>query len=170
MIEQCAVRLREQERKKPPVVRNGEFLRDEAAVQLTHECPLPPGHCFRVRDDGGIGGGMLLARQAGSRLLYDRAVDILHAREDTVRLLLPLKVGAKIHDRAQRIICERLRVPLRDAGELAAAQQQSRPDHAAVHGRQAAEVARVRRAAQQPALKCQRVVFHFAVPPPRLVL
>ena len=113
---------------------------------------------------------MLLARQAGSRLLYDRAVDILHVRQDAIRLLLPLKVGAKIHDRAQRIICERLRVPLRDAGELAAAQQQSRPDHAAVHGRQAAEVARVRRAAQQPALKCQRVVFHFAVPPPRLVL
>ena len=170
MIEQRTVCLRKQERKKLPVMRNGEFLRDETAVQLAHECALPAGHCFRVRDDGRIGVGVLFPRQAGRRLLHDRAVDILHAREDTVRLLLPLQIRAEVNNRAQRILAERLRIRLCDAGKLAAAQQQSRPDHAAVHGRQAAEVARVRRAAQQPALKCQRVVFHFSASPPRLGL
>ena len=42
--------------------------------------------------------------------------------------------------------------------------------YGAVHRRQAAEVARVRRAAQQIALRDQRVSFHFAVLPPRLGL
>lgn len=170
VVEQCTVRLREQKRKKLPVVRDGECLRDETAVQLAHERPLPAGHRFRVRDDGRIGVGVLLARQAGRRLLHDRAVDILHARQDTVRFLLPLEVRAEIHDRAQRIFRECLCVRLCDAGKFAAAQQQARPDRAAIHGGQATEVARIRRAAQQPALRGQRVVFHFAVSPPRLLL
>lgn len=170
VVEQRAVRLREQKRKKLPVVRDGECLRDETAVQLAHERPLPAGHRFRVRDDGRIGVGVLLARQAGRRLLHDRAVDILHARQDTVRFLLPLEVRAEIHDRAQRIFRECLCVRLCDAGKFAAAQQQARPDRAAIHGGQAAEVARIRRAAQQPALRGRRVVFHFAVSPPRLLL
>ena len=113
---------------------------------------------------------VLLPRQTGRRLLHNRAVDILHAREDTVRLLLPLQIRAEVHNRAQRIARERLRIRLRDAGKLAAAQQQARTDRAAVRCGQAAEVARVRRAAQQPALKCQRVVFHFSASPPRLGL
>lgn len=170
VVEQRAVRLREQKRKKLPVVRDGECLRDETAVQLAHERPLPAGHRFRVRDDGRIGVGVLLARQAGRRLLHDRAVDILHARQDTVRFLLPLEVRAEIHDRSQRIFRECLCVRLCDAGKFAAAQQQARPDRAAIHGGQAAEVARIRRAAQQPALRGRRVVFHFAVSPPRLLL
>ena len=153
MIEQRAVRLREQECKKLPVMRDGKFLRDETAVQLTHERPLPAGHRFCMRDNGRIGVGVLLPRQAGRRLLHDRTVDILHVRQDTVRLLLPLEVGAKVHDRAQRILAERLRIRLRNTGELAAAQQQARTDRAAVRGGQAAEVTRVRRAAQQPALR-----------------
>ena len=134
-------------------MRDGKFLRDETAVQLTHERPLPAGHCFCMRDNGRIGVGVLLPRQAGRRLLHDRTVDILHVRQDTVRLLLPLEVGAKVHDRAQRILAERLCIRLRNTGELAAAQQQARTDRAAVRGGQAAEVARVRRTAQQPALR-----------------
>lgn len=123
-----------------------------------------------MRNDGTIGIRLLLTRQAGRRLLHDRAVDIAHARKDAVGLLLPLQIGAKVDDRAQRVLAERVRIGIRNARKLAAAQQHACAYLASVHRRQAAEVARVRRTAQQIALRDQRVSFHFAVLPPRLGL
>ena len=101
-----------------------------------------------MRNDGAIGICLLLTRQAGRRLLHDRTVDIAHARKDAVRLLLPLQIGAKVDDRTQRVLAERVRIGVRNARKLAAAQQQPCAHLAPVHRRQAAEVARVRRAAQ----------------------